>query len=310
MMPEARTPPVLAVVGPTASGKSAVALALAAEIGAEIISCDSVQVYRGFEIGCAKPTAVERAQTPHHLIDVAAWNEPFDAQRYRTLAIGALAAIGARERVAIVCGGTGLYLRALRYGLADVPSAPPELRAALYAEEAGAPGSLYRRLLQIDPESARHIEPNNIVHVARALEIHAACGRPASLVRSEHGFAAELVPMRVVALRWPAAALRARIEERTGAMLEAGLLDEVQQLLAAGVAADSRPMRSVGYKEAVAVLSGSESSRGLAERIARSTWAYARRQLSWLRRERDVEWLDVTSPCEAVAALRASGDRA
>jgi tRNA dimethylallyltransferase len=296
-------PPLIALAGPTASGKSSLALALCAAQGGELVSCDSVQVYRGFEIGCAKPTAAERARVPHHLLDVAAWDEPFDAQRYRELAVAALADVRARGRLPVLCGGTGLYLRTLRWGLVEVPPGSPALRAELYAEEERQPGAAWRRLSELDPESARSIERNNLVYVVRALEITLQSGEPASAVRARHGFEREVVPMRVVAVDWPAVVLRERIVTRVTAMLAAGLLDEVAGLLASGVRPECRPMRSLGYKECAEVVRNEAPRAGLEERIVSATVAYARRQRTWLRRERGVRWLESPRPEHAVSEL-------
>jgi tRNA dimethylallyltransferase len=284
---------MLAIVGPTASGKSSVALALAERHGAEILSCDSVQVYRGFVIGCAKPSASERARVPHHLIDLVDWREEFDAQRYCTLALEAMTAVRDRGHAPILCGGTGLYLRALRYGLIDAPERDVALRQRLYAEEEAEPGVLYLRLTALDPATAQRTEPKNLVHVVRALEIHATTGELPSALRARHGFNAERVPMHVVAVDWPRERLRARIAERVTAMLDGGLVDEVRALRAEGVPSDCRPMRAVGYREVVAMLAGALPAESLHRTIAQATWEYARRQYTWLRRERDVTWLQV-----------------
>ena len=295
---------LLAVAGPTACGKSAIALALAREVAGEIVSCDSVQVYRGFAIGCAKPTREERAMVPHHLLDVARWDEPFDAQQYRHAALDAIAAIRGRGRMPVLCGGTGLYLRTLRWGLVDAPPADLDLRAQLYAEEVQTPGTLHARLGTVDPVSAQHIGPKNLVHLVRALEISLRAGEPASQLRARHGFAQEEVPMRLVAIDRPTPVLRARITQRVDAMLAQGLLAEVEGLLAAGVPPNARPMRSVGYKEASEVVLGISPPKGLADRIVRATLAYARRQRTWLRREQDVEWLRIDTDAEEAAAVR------
>lgn len=289
--PEA--PPLLAIVGVTASGKSALALEVAARSGGEIISCDSVQLYRGFDVGSAKPSPEERAHIPHHLVDIIEWHEGFDAQRYVELADRAVLDIRNRGRVPLLCGGTGLYLRAFRYGLVALPNPPPGLREALHAEEAAMPGSLYARLLKEDPESARTIEPNNTVYVVRAFEIMAATGRRASEVRRAHGFRRPRVQMQLVALRWPAEALRRRIEERVNAMVRDGLLDEVEGLIERGVDPECRPMRAVGYREAAEVVRELAPRAGLEARIIKSTWAYARRQRTWLRKEAGVQWIEI-----------------
>jgi tRNA dimethylallyltransferase len=292
---------VLAILGPTASGKSEVAMAVCQALGGELVSCDSVQVYRGFRIGCAKPTAEEQARVHHHLIDIVDWHEGFDARRFRELAGAAIDDIRARGRVPVVCGGTGLYLRVLRWGLVDAPAADEALRARLFAEEAEQPGVLYGRLLRDDPDTAARTEPKNLVHIVRALEIQQKTGEPASRVRDRHRFATEVLPMRALVLQWPPEVLKSRIERRSGRMLEAGLLEEVRDLLDAGVSPDCRPMRSVGYREACAVVCGEAPAAGLAERIGRSTWAYARRQRTWLRRECDVEPVEVRALPDAIA---------
>ena len=291
--------PVLAVVGPTASGKSAVALQLAERLRGEIVSCDSVQVYRRFEIGTAKPSPAERSRVPHHLLDVVNWDESFDAQRYRTLAVAAIAAIRSRGHVPIFCGGTGLYLRALRYGLAPTPQVDEQLRAELTAAEQAQPGSLYQRLASLDPETHARIDPKNWVHVLRAVEISLQAGEPASALRARHGFRAEEQPMIMMALQRPDKVLKKRIAQRGARMLQTGLLTEVRGLLETGVSADCRPMRAVGYKEAADVVLGREKANGLHQRIVHSTWQYARRQRTWLRRENDVTVLECDSEDEA-----------
>ena len=285
--------PMIAVVGPTASGKSHLAMAIAKSMGGEIVSCDSVQVYHGFEIGCAKPSSVDRATVPHHLLDVARWDEPFDAARYRELARAAVKDIVARGARPILCGGTGLYLRALRWGLMEVPTADEKLRAQLNAEAGRDLGALVARLRAVDPDSADSIDTRNPVRVIRALEIYELTGQPASVLRQAHGFKTEDLPMRVIVLRWPNDLLRQRIEERAQTMMREGFLEEVEGLLRIGVDPQARPMRSVGYKEAVAVVLGEAPRSGLVERVVQSTWAYARRQRTWFRGERDAEMVDI-----------------
>ena len=262
---------MLAVVGPTASGKSTVAMLLAERHGADILSCDSVQVYRGFAIGCAKPTSAEQARVRHHLIDVVDWHEEFDAQRYCALATRAIDAVRESGRGIILCGGTGLYLRALRYGLIDAPERDLELRERLHAEEKAKPGVLYDRLQALDPLSARRIEPKNLVHVVRALEIHATTGELPSALRARHGFSEERVPMRIVAIDWPREMLRRRIAERVDAMIEQGLVEETRALRAAGVPATCRPMRAVGYREVCAMLDGAMPAGELPRRISQAS---------------------------------------
>ena len=294
---------ILAIVGPTGTGKSDVAMALAERLDGEIISCDSVQIYRQFDIGSAKPSAAERRRVPHHLIDVADWDTPYDASFFCAQAEAAIGGIRSRGRLPILCGGTGLYLRALRYGLMAAPPVDPLLRAQLLSEEQVRAGSLHGRLLQLDPQSAEQIHPSNIPHVMRALELCLQTRQPASQLRRAHGFKTERVPMRVYALAWEADALRARINGRVQAMLDAGWVAEVQGLLAQGVSPESRPMQAVGYREIVAYLQDPASRDDLSGRIAASTWRYARRQRTWWRRERDVQTCAMDASTDVVSHL-------
>ena len=282
--------PVWALTGPTGTGKSALACALALEVGAEVISCDSVQVYRGLDCASAKPTPAQREAVCHHLVDVRAPNEPLDAHGWCTAARAAIADVRGRGRVPLLVGGTGLYLRALARGLIEVPS-DAALRAQLYAELAegpAAPAALHARLRAIDPVGAERVHPNNPAHLVRALEISLLTGRPASAVRAEHaaeGPGPDAVPLAVVALDGPNLWLRARLEARSAAMVAAGLLEEVRGLQARGIAADTPAMRAVGYRQAVAVLTGALDREELPGAIFAATWAYVRRQRTWLRRE-------------------------
>jgi tRNA dimethylallyltransferase len=272
----------LAIAGPTGSGKSALALAAAAALDGEIIGCDSVQLYRGFDIGAAKPTAEERESVPHHLVDCLDWHEDCDAARYALLARQALAAVQARGRLPIVVGGTGLYLRALVADAFhdDLPK-DEALRAELRAE---APERSYARLVSLDPARATQLHPNDRFRVIRALELCLLLGRPVSELlaaagrerRTELGEACHLV-----VLEPPRRALHAAIAARTRQMLEQGLLDEVRGLLAAGVVADCKPMQSIGYKQSVAHLSGALPAADLAAAIDAATRQYAKRQCTW-----------------------------
>ncbi len=305
---------VLAIVGPTGAGKSDVAMALAERLGGEIISCDSVQVYRHFDIGSAKPSLAERNRVAHHLVDVARWDEPYDAAQFCLQAETAIAEIHSRGRLSILCGGTGLYMRTLRYGLMAAPPADLQLRAQLQHDERSLPGSLHVRLAACDPASAERIHPSNLPHVMRALELCLQTQQPASQLRRDHGFKAERVPMMVICLDRETEILRARIARRTQAMLEAGWVAEVQHLLAQGVSPDCRPMRSVGYREIVAHLQGDASYVDVAAKITASTWQYARRQRTWWRRERDVHKCDMDPNGDEVPRLLAlwqgAGNRA
>jgi tRNA dimethylallyltransferase len=295
---------VIAIVGPTASGKTALGVRLAEQIGGEIISCDSQQVYRELDIGTAKPTAGERARAPHHLVDVVAPDAPFSAARYVELADRAIADVHARGRRAVVVGGTGLYLRALRRGLVDAPPRDDALRARLLADEAAAPGSLHARLAAVDAEAAARLPPRDLVRIVRALEVHALTGVTLSRHHAVHAGGAPRLPMRVAVLDPATERLAARIAARAGAMVTAGLVDETRRLVARygfGIA----PLGAVGYREAIAHLRGELDEDALASAIARATRALARRQRTWFRKEEATRFSDgeqLLDYCLTVAA--------
>ncbi len=299
-------PRLTVIAGPTASGKSALALALAQRLGAEILSADSQQVYRHFDIGTAKPTGEELAQVPHHLVSVVDPLEPFSAAEFQRRADAAIAEIHARGRPVLVVGGTGLYLRVLLHGVVEAPGALPALRAELEAvAQAHGRAEVHRRLAEVDPTSAARLSPNDLVRTVRALEIHAATGRPASEFREAHAFAKDRYPYRLLVLEPPRDVLYATIDARTEAMYARGLLEEVEGLLARGYA-DAAPMRSVGYVQARAVVEGRFTrEQGIAE-TAQETRRYAKRQLTWFRKERGAHFL-APPYAPALEALLADG---
>jgi tRNA dimethylallyltransferase len=284
-------PPVIAIVGPTASGKSALALDLARERGGEIVSCDSLQVYRGLDIGSAKATAEERAAVPHHLLDVVDPDQDFSAADYGRLARAALDAIAERGRLPLVAGGTGLYLRALRRGLFAGPSRDPDFRRRLEAvADRRGNARLHRLLARIDPEAAVRIETSDRLRVIRALEVYRASGRPLSAHHREDVPAPDGRRWLIVGLDPPRDALRAAVEERTRRMLEGGLLDEVRLILARYGGADLRPLRAIGYRQAVAVVRGTQAVGDAQRDIVKETMRYAKRQMTWFRHQEEVRW--------------------
>jgi len=296
-------PQVIALVGPTGSGKSALGMALAQVLDTHILSCDSVQVYRKFNIGSAKPTSEDRALVPHHLIDMVDWDNRFDAEQYRREALKVLRALKADGKDSVVLvGGTGLYLRLLRWGVIDAPASDIALREALEADEKVNSGSLWKRLHEVDPESAEQTAPGNIRHLSRALEIYLSTGQKASELRRAHGFSEEQVPMWVFELAWSPEILRARIRARLEAMFKSGWREEVKGLLDEGVSSDCTPMKAVGYRELCALLEGRATSDDLEKRIFKSTWTYARRQRTWFRKERALEKLSVGLDFDVFAA--------
>ncbi len=278
---------LLVVVGPTATGKTALACALAEELvgpggRGEIVSADSVQIYRGFDVGSGKPSPEEAARAPHHLVSAIEPLEPMDAATWAALASCAIDDVRARGRVPIVCGGTFLWIKALLYGLAEMPAASPELRDRLraLAESEGRP-ALHARLREVDPESAERLHPNDFVRVSRALEVWELTGKPMSAWQREHAFARERHRARLVAIARDPATLTERIQERVRAWLAGGWIEEVQELVARGYG-DARAMSSVGYAQVRAMLAGELPREELEVAIVRATRVFARRQRTWL----------------------------
>lgn len=280
------------VVGPTASGKTALAVELCEQHRGEIVSADSVQVYRHFEIGTGKPSSEERARARHHVIDVIEPHEPMDAARFAELAELAIADIRARGKRPIVCGGTFLWVRALIHGLVPAPPADAELRARHQARvaEVGRAG-LHADLARVDPEAAQRLAPNDFVRVSRALEVHELTGVRMSDWQAAHGFKTARHAARLLGVRREKDELDARILARCRAMLAAGWLSEGRQLLERGYA-ETRPFASVGYKQ-IALALGSDRAIDASElelSIFRATRIFARRQRTWLR-DQPIEWL-------------------
>lgn len=277
------------IAGPTASGKTGLAIDLARELGGEIINADSQQLYRGLDVGTAKPTAQERSAVPHHLLDVAEPGEGMDAKRWCDLADTAIAEVVARGRAPLVVGGTGLYLRALLHGVVDAPGRDPELRARLeqQAEREGR-AALHRRLAEVDPRAAERIRSNDLVRVVRALEI-AAGGTLQSELFARHQFAPHRYRARLLALDLPRAELHRRIDVRVEAMFSGGLLEEARALQRR-FPQKLPPKLPLGYIEAVACVRGELALDEAVRRVQAAHRAYARRQLVWLRKDRSVTW--------------------
>jgi tRNA dimethylallyltransferase len=278
------------VVGPTASGKSDLAIALAEARGGEIIGADSVQVYRYFDIGSGKPSKSDRERVRHHLVDVADPMQPMDAASYAARASDAVADVRRRGKVPIVCGGTFLWVRALVYGLSSAPPADPTIRrrhASLAQEEGRA--ALHARLGAVDPDAAARLDANDFVRVSRALEVFELTGRPLSLLQSEHGFREPRFKARLFGIGWTAEELMPRIARRTERLLAAGFVEEVVDLVRLGYR-EARAMSSVGYRQVLDCVEGRLSREELAPAINRATKVFARRQRTWLREE-PVVWL-------------------
>jgi tRNA dimethylallyltransferase len=284
-------PPLLALVGPTATGKTEAALAVAERLGAEIVSVDSMLVYRGMDVGTAKPTAEQRARVPHHLLDVAEPSEGFSVARYRELARAAVAGIRSRGRGVLLVGGSALYERAVVDDL-EFPGTDPGTRRALQTEAAsvGAAG-LHARLAASDPAAAGKIEPGNVRRTVRALEVAELTGRPfSSFARGWDVYEPHRV--RAAGVRMPAEVLRARIEARVMQMLERGWLDEVRTLVDRGFGAWLTSAQAIGYAELARHLAGELTLDAAIAGTVKRTRALARRQLAFFRRDPRIRWFE------------------
>ena len=284
-------PKLVIIVGPTAVGKSAIALELAAMLNAEIISADSQLVYRGLDIGSAKPTPAQRRQISHHLIDRVDPDEEFNAAMYRSLAVAAAEDIWGRGKNVLVCGGTGLYIKAFTKGLFPGPERDSEIRKKLENEmlEYGLPG-LYRRLEQADPTATTWIHPNDRHRILRALEVLELTGTPLSQWQKSHGFNNRSFTALTIGLDRERGELYDRINRRCEQMLADGLMGEVEALLSAGYSLNLKPLRSVGYRHMGLVIAGKMQIQQALELMQRDTRRLARRQLTWFRGESETLW--------------------
>jgi tRNA dimethylallyltransferase len=286
-------PRIVCLVGPTASGKTGLALELADALAAEVVSADSRQVYRGMDVGTAKPSAVERARVPHHCLDLVTPDVAMDAGAFRAAAAAAIAEIHARGRRVLVVGGTGLYVRALLYGLCPAPPRAPAVRTALRALAARTGSDeLHRLLRRLDPAAAGRIHVNDTLRLVRALEVPLVSGRPLSAWQAAHGFAAPEYDALVVGLAVPVAALDARIRARAQEMLDAGFVEEVRRLAASGLPDDAPGWNAVGYRELRAHVDGRTTLAQALDATVLATRRFAKRQRTWFRAEPAVAWRD------------------
>ncbi len=289
---EAGRPRVIVICGPTAAGKTAAGIEVARAIGGEIVSADSMQVYRYMDIGTAKPNAAEQRAVRHHLIDVADPDEPFDAAVYAALGRRALAELIRRGRTPVVVGGTGLYIKALLHGLFRSDARDPAVRARLRAEaESRGAAALHARLEQCDPQTAARLHPNDALRVLRALEVFEVTGRPISELQREHRFGEAPFRTLKIGLALDRETLYRRIDRRVEAMVAAGLEDEVRALLAKGYGLRLKSMQSIGYSHMAAFIAGAMSHAECIRTLQRDTRRFAKRQLTWFRADPDVRWM-------------------
>jgi tRNA dimethylallyltransferase len=290
-VPETPLKPLVAIVGPTGSGKSDLALAIAAEFSGEVVNCDSLQIYRGFDIGTAKLPPAERLGIPHHLIDILHPDEIFTAGEFARRARAALKEISGREKLPVICGGTGFYLRALLDGLFAGPRRDEALRARLEARRKRRPESLHRILRRLDPPAARAIHSNDAPKLIRAIEVCLLTRRPLTELYGTGREALSGYAVLQLGLAPPRQALYQRLDERCRRMFAGGLVEEVRGILARGYPATAKPFESVGYKQAMGMLNGELTGEEALLLAQRSTRRYAKRQVTWFRADPRIEWL-------------------
>jgi len=292
-LPQSSKPGVVVICGPTASGKTGLCLSLAERFNLEVVSADSRQVFRHMDIGTAKPTPQECATVRHHLVDIADPDEEFTVAHYVELGRKAVRDILDRDLLPVIAGGTGLYIQGLTSGLADVPGPDPEFRQRMHRlADSHEDDWLHRQLQSVDPELAARTEPANKVRIIRALEVYNAAGTPLSEIQRRHAFADRPWRLLKFGLSLERQELDRRIDLRTEAMFAAGLVEEVRSLLGSGLPRDCRVLKTIGYREVVRHLQGDLSLDETIELVKRNTRRYARRQMTWFRRDAEINWVD------------------
>ncbi len=292
---------LLIICGPTASGKSALALQLAHALNAEIVNADSMQVYRRLDIGTAKPSSVQQLEIRHHLIDIVEPDQSFSAADFADAADAAIRDIVSRGKRIIVVGGTGLYIRALIHGLVDSPGGGGDLRQALQDEAAEVGNeAMLDQLRLVDPELAATLHPNNLLRIIRALEVYRLSGIPLSRYQQEHAFAGRRYDTLQIGITVDRRLLYKRIEERVEQMIAAGLMEEVRGIMAAGFGRNLKSMRSIGYKETAACLAGEISAEEACRLIKRNTRHYAKRQMTWFKANPDILWFEYPDNSDSI----------
>lgn len=295
---------LLVIVGPTATGKTELALQVAAACRGEIINSDALQVYRGFDIGTAKPTSKQRGQVRHHLIDILDPQEPYSAGQFARLARQAVRDIRSRGQLPIVVGGSGLYLRALLQGISPLPSIDPEVSQRL-REELSSNGleSMYEELLKVDQRTAVNLHATDSQRILRALEVVRSTGKPLSSWILEKPFGRDQMASTQIGLTLPRSILYDRISDRVRTMREQGWLTEVQEILAAGVSPSSPAFQALGYRQLGSHLRGEMSLEEALGETIQATRRFAKRQMTWFRKEEAIKWFDALQPSEVIRAV-------
>ncbi|BBO89419.1 tRNA (adenosine(37)-N6)-dimethylallyltransferase MiaA [Desulfosarcina ovata] len=296
---------IVVVCGPTGAGKTGFAIDLARRFNGEIIGADSMQIYRHMDIGTAKPTPAEQAAVLHHMIDIVDPDEDFDAAAYAAMAGDIVRRVVARGRRAFVVGGTGLYIKALIYGLFEQGPSDAAVRERLRAQaQADGGEAMYRKLARIDPTAAGRIHPNDTYRTLRALEIYKITGKPLSVVQQRHGFREPRFTSLEIGLSWPRPILYDRINRRVDEMMAQGFLDEVGQLLAAGYTRDLKSMQSLGYRHLAAVIEGEAILDDTLRTLKRDHRRYAKRQLTWFGAREGIHWLTPDQSAKAAERIQ------
>jgi tRNA dimethylallyltransferase len=293
--------PIILLAGPTAVGKTELALEIAFRLGTEIVNADSMQVYRYMDIGTAKPTVEQRALVPHHLLDAADPDEPFDAARYAELARPAIQGLMGRGKIPLIVGGTGLYLKVLTAGICPGAPGNQEIKRQLIqeVEEQGLP-KLHEELLRVDPDAGSRIHRHDRQRILRALEVYRTTGSPLSARQSQHRFQERNYRSLKIFLYRERDVLYERINRRVLQMMDEGLLEEVRRLLARGYGPELKSMQSLGYKQAAAYLRGALLWESAVAEIQRATRQYAKRQLTWFRGDPEFRWFHAESGNEVL----------
>lgn len=286
--------PLVVLLGPTASGKSRIAVQVAKRIGTEVLAADSRQVYRGMDLGTDKPTMEERQGVPHRLIDLADPDQAFNTGWYRQAALAEIDRLYATKQIPLVVGGTGLYIRTLVRGLCPAPPSDPHVRAELMTigKERGRQ-HLYAQLAQVDPDTAARLHPNDEAKVMRALEVHRLSGQPISAMHRWHAFQETPFSALLIGLHRPRELLYRRIEERIDSQLAHGLVEETRSLLERGFGRHSGAMKGLGYRQVAAYLAGENGYEEMVRRFKRDTRRFAKRQMTWFRKEPGIQWVSV-----------------
>ena len=298
-------PKIIVIAGPTASGKTGLAVALALSLGGEIINADSMQVYRHMDVGTAKPTLEERRGVIHHLLDVVNPDEDFNAARYRQMALPTAKGLCAKNVPCFIVGGTGLYIRSLLGGLVELPPSDPMLRERLHLEcdRKGAP-KLHQKLVELDPERATSIHPNDRLRIIRALEIIQQTGRTASDLMKQHRFGNQEFLALKLCLRMEKEQLYDRINERSEKMIDCGLVEETKRLMKKGYGPHLKSMTAIGYRHILKYLQGEWSLQKATKTLKRDTRRYAKRQMTWFKAEPDMIPMDPENKTLAVNRIR------